>query len=658
MHIDRLRLPVSAAVFMTAAVFVSGCPAPLDTLAVPEGCNPLAADLDCLLPYPSDVFLVDDASLPSGRRVEHGEAARPRSESGAPVDPTLVHPADGFAHLPQALALFGVAIDDSNLPDVNAPERSLEPGSPTVILNADTGERVLHLAELDPRTDDPTRQALNVRPLIRLESETRYVIAIRDLVGPGGAPVPTPEGFRRIRDGIPGADPRETEAHVLDALAARYETEIFPLLEAAGIARGALQLAWDFTTGSHAHATADLLAIRDAIIAHFEATAPPVTITAVEDDPDHPDLYRRVRGHLTVPLFLEANEASAPITRGSDGRPVQNGTTSAHFTILIPHSVWDGDAPARFLQYGHGFFGGRGEIEGSFVRTFANRTGMVVGAVDWIGMAADDRSPVGATLLAEPSATLMFTDRVHQSMAHQIALTYAARSSLLEETSLQRADGTPFFDPDALYFYGISQGHILGGTYVALSPHIERAVFSVGGASYPLMMMRARPFIEFLQILEIIHDDPLDHQKFVSLTATTFDRIDPVMYAPHVTEDLLPNSPAERRILMHVGIGDPLVANVASHVHARSMGLSLLTPAPRSVAGLSEVTAPFDGSAMVELDFGLDEPVPGTYATPADENNVVHEGVRRTEPSILQVDAFFEPGAPIAHFCDGACTPD
>ncbi len=50
----------------------SGKAADPGPLAIPEGCNPLAADWDCLLPYPSDILLTEDASLPSGRRVTLG----------------------------------------------------------------------------------------------------------------------------------------------------------------------------------------------------------------------------------------------------------------------------------------------------------------------------------------------------------------------------------------------------------------------------------------------------------------------------------------------------------------------------------------------------------------------------------------------------------
>ena len=50
--------------------FVQGWPnAPHEPMALEEGCNPLLGGSDCFLPYPSDVFLVDDESMPSGQRL-------------------------------------------------------------------------------------------------------------------------------------------------------------------------------------------------------------------------------------------------------------------------------------------------------------------------------------------------------------------------------------------------------------------------------------------------------------------------------------------------------------------------------------------------------------------------------------------------------------
>ena len=92
-----------------------GRPRRAPPLDVPDGCNPLAADWSCLLPFPSDQFRVEDPGMPSGCRVELTEAARPHHADGAAIDLTALHPADGFSPGSQILAYFPSGVDGSEL---------------------------------------------------------------------------------------------------------------------------------------------------------------------------------------------------------------------------------------------------------------------------------------------------------------------------------------------------------------------------------------------------------------------------------------------------------------------------------------------------------------------------------------------------------------
>ena len=625
----------------------------LTELVVPPGCNPLAADADCLLPYPSDFFRIDDPVLPAGKRVQLDDAATVTETHGEPVTLTTLHPADGFSCGTQILALFPSGVDPAPLVfhtgDVSA---SLGNDSPTAIVEADTGRRVLHFAELDPRAETDARRALALRPLERLRDGTRYVVAIRGLAGPDGAPVPVPEGFRRLRDGQAAGHP------VLEPLAERYARDVFPVLAEAGLGREELLLAWDFTTATEQSVTGDMLAIRDDLVATLAEGPPEVTVTEVEDDVDE-HTARIIRATIEVPRYLEGDEPGAHLFTDADGHVVANGTTEVPITILIPRSVAEaapGAVAPRLLQFGHGFFGSRREIEGDFVIDLADRFAYVVVAADWWGMSQPDLAGVLDAIAVSPAATFDFTDRVHQAMANFMALAAAARGPLfdLPEMQIGAAAAT---DRDHLYYYGISNGHILGGTYVALSPDIERATLGSGGADYSFMMFRAHPFAAFLFVIGLFVPDALDVQKIATLGQSTLDRVDPLTYAPHVLADPYPGSPASRRLLMHIGVGDSEVPNLAAHLHARALGIPQLAPGPRTIPALDDVTAPVDGSAIVEFDFGID-PLPGIEAIPPDETNEVHEAVRRLDASMRQIDAFFRPDGRIEATCDGPCDPE
>lgn len=640
--------------------------APVTPLSIPEGCNPLLDGKECLLPYPSDVFRVADASQPSGFRVAPSGAGRLSGKRGEAADPTDFRPMDGFSKQPPILALLGSPVAVTGLVTVlDPPENSTKQDSRTTLLEADTGTPVPHFTDVDPRPDDDAEKALVLHPHVQLKPKTRYVVAVHGVVGPDGKPSLPGEGFRRMRDHV--ADPG------LATLGARYEKDVFAVTERAGIARGDLQLAWDFTTGSDESVAGDMLKVRELALAWLAANQPAVTITSVKDAPaSQPDVWRVVTGTIEVPLFLDKPEPMSPLSRDASGVVKQNGTATVPFYAHIPNAVRDAYGPGRILCFGHGFFGtAAGEIAGSEVRKISARLSAVVIGIDWWGMSNPDQGPVANALADAPAKALAFTDRVHQAMANWMVVTAALRSTLKATDAFKRPASGPGTSTDAsgksnalaltyddarLDFLGISQGHILAGTLAAVHPSIERFVLNVGGADLATMMFRARPFASFLLVLDATLDK-LGQQKFAAISQRQFDRIDPGFWAPRVLQDKLPGSPADRRVLQQAGIGDVSVPNIGSFLHARALGLSQVTPTPRAVFGLPQVAAPYDGSAFALYDFGVDDhfyvdAVPGPKDTP------VHGELRQTESAMAQMDAFFRTPSSIVNACDGVCDPN
>ena len=80
----------------------------------------------------------------------------------------------------------------TGLPSWTDIEASLAADSPTVIINAETGERVPHWAEIDASFAGKTQNALLVRPAVRLDDNTRYIVAIRNVVNESGEVIGMP----------------------------------------------------------------------------------------------------------------------------------------------------------------------------------------------------------------------------------------------------------------------------------------------------------------------------------------------------------------------------------------------------------------------------------------------------------------------------------
>ena len=656
-----MRFPLLPAALVAAALLSAcGKKEPLPPLGLAEGCQPLLGGADCFGPFPSDYFRTPDASLPSGHRLQLTAPARVRTTVGM-VDPLAWKPVDGASLVPTLVTPWPGGLSPEGLPKLlDDAAASVAADGKTLWVAADTGQRVRHYVDLDSRAKTDDRRAVVFHTREGLRETTRYVVALRGVKAPDGSPAPVPEGFRRIRDQEAAEDPQ------LEPLAARFETDIFPVLAAAGWDRKDVQLAWDFTTGTRENSAHDMLRVRALTLEWLKTHTPTVAITDVKEN-RKASLWRTVKGTVEGPLFLEQDLPESPLHRGPDGEVAQNGTVTFEFYAEIPTSVRDLGAAAEPLLYGHGFFGNPDEISYSTIVQLASKLKVVTFSTRWVGMSDQDAPTVGAAMLSHPGEALQFSDRVHQAMANWLVFTAAIEGPLRAESVFKRPTTgpgaspaeEPIYGPRAHNFLGISMGHVLGGTMAALNPSLDRVVLHVGGASFCTMMMRARPFAAFLLLLDNSVPNPLEQQKLVALLQAPFDRVDPATYAPWVRAEKLPGTVEDRRVLLQFGMGDAVVPNLGSLLHAQLLGLPMLapSPAPASYHGLAEQEGPVTGSAAATFDLGVD--LAATYEVPNPDrpDTGVHEGTRELAPVVSQMDRFLHEGV-VENFCSGPCNPD
>jgi hypothetical protein len=404
------------------------------------------------------------------------------------------------------------------------------------------------------------------------------------------------------------------------------------------VARDELILAWDFTTGSGTRAWGDLvdMAAQAYAIAGDEGLGCAITATEARDG------FQVIDGTFTVPRFLASDVPGAPLLRDAEGRPAADGTMQADFRAVVPDAVAASGEPAAVVLYGHGLFDDRTRVSepGGDGRTppveVAERCGgQVWVATDFLGLTEADL-PLAAAALSELSTFDGFFDRVRQGLVDMLLLprTFAHRCAALPELAGRVA-------PDEAYYYGNSQGAILGTTLAALSPDIERWALGVGGISYPIMLPRSVNAALVYAVLEGAYRDRLDRDLAMAMFAQRWDLVEGAAFAPHVLADPLPGlrtRPA--RVLYQVGRYDVQTANVASEIAARTLGLVQSETAPHRVWGLDTARGEVD-SAYVEYDVGV-APIPPGPARPAMENGV-HEAVRRLDEAQAQVCRFLRP---------------
>jgi hypothetical protein len=335
--------------------------------------------------------------------------------------------------------------------------------------------------------------------------------------------------------------------------------------------------------------------------------------------------------------------------------PQQNGTMTAPFTVTIPRIAVEGDAPqpGRPVVYGHGLLGsGEGEVTADNLQTLSNRFDFILGATDWVGMSEDDFNAI-THLLTDLSNFRQLPDRLQQAMLNFILLgrLFLAPDGFNSHSAFQ-FNGVPIIDRQELYYYGISQGGIEGGAYLALAPETRRGVLGVPAANYSILLQRSVDFARFEFPLYQQYPDELDRALLYPLLQQLWDRAEPQGYLSHLVADPLPGTPA-KKILIQMGVNDSQVPNIGTAIEARSLGIPAVSPSALPLFAVPEMQAPFDGSALVPYDVG-GAPSPLTNSAPGEDNGV-HEAVRRLDAAQRQIDAFLRPDGRVQNFCDGPC---
>jgi hypothetical protein len=620
-------------------------------------CDPLDGN-DCLFPFPSDWFTIDDPSTDSGRRVNFSRAVMPRNVGGVAMDFAPYNDSDGFS--PGASILLrvpGVDLAMTGAAPITDVERSLDVGAPVVVVNATTLAHHLMWVELDANATSELSRALIIRPAVNFDEATRYIVALRQMKDGNGAVIPPSADFLAYRDNTPTGDPvkESRRAHMED---------VFTTLAAAGVPRNDLYLAWDFTVASARNITERLLFMRDDGFSRLGANAPAFTVTMVEDELDS-RVFRRVTGTFEVERYVDSTLPGARFQLDPGGLPLHQATPQvAAFQCIIPRAVLANAAASadagRASIYGHGLLGSHTQVASGPVRDMANEHGFVFCGTKWIGM-ADEDVPNAVEILQELGKFPSFTDRLQQAMLNQLFLARLMihAQGFVSHPAFQDAFGEGVIDLDDVFYDGNSQGGIFGGTVMAISQDITRGVLGVPGMNYSLLLTRSVDFDAYKLFYYPAYPNELQRPLGLALIQMLWDRSEPNGYAHHMTDDPLPNTPPHK-VLLHVAFGDHQVANVATEIQARTIGASIHQPA--IAAGRhSDVdpyfdipaipTDPFDGSALIIWDSGAATPpitntAPSTGADP-------HSDPRNSVDGRSQKNDFLDTNGKVEDVCSG-----
>lgn len=218
--------------------------------------------------------------------------------------------------------------------------------------------------------------------------------------------------------------------------------------------------------------------------------------------------------------------------------------------------------------------------------------------------------------------------------------------------------GGAALDGSKRYYFGGSQGGILGASLMAINTDITRGLLAVPGQSYNLLLNRSVNFDPFAQLIYPRYNwNALDLQLNLALVQGLWDRAEPTGYSKYIRTDTLPGTPAHE-VLIQVSKADHQVTNLGAHIMARTIGgVVNLAPTIRDVWGLDVVSGPHSGSAMIEIDFGNPDPPLTNIPHWADEMRDPHGRATELESIAGGLRRFYDTGV-IENTCNGPCDED
>lgn len=607
-----------------------------DSTAVPAEANPLGTTSN-IVPYPSSLYENADGSLdvPVG-------AFPANVITNTPFDPAPLAKRRGWPATTTILWAVQGGVDAATLAGPDQLEASVAGTASTRIVDMETGELVAHFAEVDANElDNFTNQAIYLRPAKRLAGGRRYAVGISNAVkARDGKALSASAGFRAV------LDDKGTGHERLDRARPRLRAAV-AALEASGMPRTTMLVAWDFTVAPDEDALVDPLAARAAALAAIGTLGENLTYTLTSDlggFMNDARIARRIELDFQSPAVT--GEAHVGFHRDGNGTVITMGTMTANAFIMVPPCATPQNR-AGVVIYGHGFFGSLAELRAAtYMRDIASEGCLIIAGTQWTGMSNDD-IPNALLALNDLNKGWGFGERIFQGMINTIALAQLLRGKLATEL-LVGAGNESIVDTSRIYYLGISLGHVLGATFFAYDPFITRAVLHVGAANWALMFERSSNWATYGVPLKSTYDTLLEAVIMEQVLQMALEIVDGATVAG-VT---LPDTPA-KQVLMQTSLDDTQVPNLASFFHARSLGVTLLDGSVVTPFGFAAPVASSSGNAWVIVDEKPTRKPPATNEVFAYTNDA-HENARRRAGVQQQMRTFWETGT-AANPCTGTC---
>lgn len=616
-----------------------------------SGCDNLNPH-HCMLPFPSDAFLVDDDSTATGLRVNIPSGSIPASGSTSPVEIPRINQLDGMSTATQIMTTFDSVPDLSNVAYQYNIERSLEPNHPTIIWNADDNHVVAHWAELDARAQQGEQTILHLRTAAALEHDTNYIVVIRGLSDTEGDVIQPSQALQALLDGV------ETDAGDVESRRVAYTNHIETAENLMGVNKNDIQALWSFHTASLESVIGPVLSMRDDALQRIgDGLGCTVHSEGVEDNFNGDGMtYRRVRGTFTAPQYLLEDRVPTLLSRDDSHNPVFVENREVPFTLIIPMSVYNSTEPSPLTVFGHGFLGtGEGHVS-SGLRAWGEIYETALLASDFYGWSSDDRDGISLGIMDGYYFTHQ-SDRLQQAMVNHVVMIRTFKGICSDLPEMMDESGRLLVNTSEVYYTGYSLGGNRGPSLLGLSPDVNRGALWVGGAAFSHQIERCTQYDQFDDLMESVIGYPsqMDRAVVISLIQSLWDATDTNTWTTLSGGWGDRVDPFE---MIYIGsIGDVQISNISTSRALRNAGASILSSSSILPYGLpvTEGGVETSGNVGVYFDGGFSH---------APEQNLLGQEPHPAHNWVAGVDAAHRMAFEylynvfVVDRCDGSCIYD
>lgn len=152
--------------------------------------------------------------------------------------------------------------------------------------------------------------------------------------------------------------------------------------------------------------------------------------------------------------------------------------------------------------------------------------------------------------------------------------------------------------------------------------------------------------------------EPLLTQTFTSIVQSTFDFVEPAIFAWGATatqgRDYGGDGKPPLTVVLQLGVADRDVPNDTTLLLGQAFEARQTVPTTFRTSLLDIAESDGRGSGLTAFDYGVRATPAGSRPAPND----VHARLLTNDAALRQIDAFLQPDGRLIQPCDGACDPE